>query len=292
MRHGIHKKAAALLCSILTAAGLIACENSSSQPSDNHGTVATDPVTVTAFDVGKADAFVVQTAGSVTVIDTGNKGDGKQIEKFLTAQGIGRIDTLIITHFDRDHVGGAARLVNRMEIGEIYVPNYECDAEDYRSFIKKTEEQHLTVNAVPMRDEISWRADDAAFRLYAANETFYGNNEENDFSLALLIQHGTNSFLFAGDAEDARQRELMALGIAPVTFLKFPYHGNYLPCTEEFLDLFQPQVAVVCCSKKEFADPSTVETLEKRGVETYYTNNGTVTIVSDGDTLACEQSDG
>lgn len=288
----IHKKLTALLLGALALTGLTACDGSSPHPSDNHGTVATDPVTVTAFDVGKADAFVVQTAGSVTVIDTGNKGDGKQIEKFLTAQGIGRIDTLIITHFDKDHIGGAARLVNRMEIGDIYVPGYECSAEDYLNFIEKTEEKQLAVTVVPLRDEISWRADDAAFKLYAANEPFYGNNEENDFSLALLIQHGTNSFLFAGDAEDARQRELMALGIAPVTFLKYPYHGNYLPCTEEFLDTFQPQTAVVCCSKKEFADPSTVETLEKRGIETYYTNNGTVTIVSDGETLACEQSDG
>lgn len=285
----MHNRLTALCLCVLSALGLTACDQSRSRPSDNHGTVATDPMTVTAFDVGKADAFVVQTVNSVTVIDTGNKGDGKEIEKFLTNQGIDTIDTLIITHFDKDHVGGAARLVNRMQVGEIYVPNYSSEAEDYLGFIEKIEEKHLTVTALPMRGETAWRADDAAFRLYAPNESFYGNNEENDFSLALLIQHGQNSFLFTGDAEEARQNELTALGLGTVTFLKFPYHGNYLPCTEAFLDAFQPRVAVVCCSKKEFADPSTVETLEKRGIEAYYTNNGRVTIVSDGDGLTCTQ---
>lgn len=290
------KKISAALFGALTLLGLTSCSGSStaesSAPESSEETVstATDNVTITAFNVGKADALVVQTANSVTVIDTGNKGDGKDIEKFLTAQGIDSIDTLIITHFDKDHVGGAARLVNRMNIGTIYVPDYVSTAEDYLSFIEKTQEKEQEVTVVPKREVLEWTADDASFTLYACNEDDYGKDEENDFSLCLYMKHGNNTFLFAGDAENARLSELIELGLGTVDFLKFPYHGNYMSTTEAFLDAFQPKVTVVCCSEKEYADPSTVETLEKRGIETYYTNDSTVTIVSDGTSLTCSQA--
>ena len=286
------KRISALLLSAAALLGITGCQSDSSAASEEaSGTAAVSPVTVTAFSVGKADALVLQTENTVTVIDTGNKGDGKTIEKYLSNQGIDLIDTLIITHFDRDHVGGAARLVNRMKIGQIYVPDYKSDKEEYLNFLEKTEEQQCSLTALPVRESVSWQADDAAFTLYAANETFYGKNEENDFSLCLLVQHGSNKLLFTGDAEDARMKEIAALGIGQVDFLKFPYHGNYLPGTEAFLDAVQPKTAVICCSDKENADPSTVKTLEKRGVEAYYTNRGTVTVVSDGSTLQCTQTE-
>ena len=286
------KKIAALLLSAAALLGFSGCRQQNASGTESAPVPAANaPMTVTVFDIGKADALVVQTSGSVTVIDTGNKGDGKKIEKFLAAQGIGRIDALIISHFDKDHVGGAARLINRMEIGRIYVPDYTTDSEEYQSFTEKTAEMQSDVRTLAMRESVTWTADDAAFSLYAPNETFYGNNEENDFSLCLLVQHGANKFLFTGDAEEAREKEIMALGIGPVDFLKFPYHGNYLPTTEEFLDAVQPKTAVICCSEKEFADSSTVETLEKRGIEAYYTSSGTVTVVSDGSTLQCSQAE-
>lgn len=263
-------------------------ENSSVNPNGKR-TETTGNVTLTAFNVGKADALVLQTEHSVTVIDTGNKGDGKEIERFLTNQGIDTIDTLIITHFDKDHVGGAARLVNRMKIGRIYTPDYVSDAEDYINFTEKVYEVGAVLMRMPVRDVKTWKDDDADFTLYAPNETFYGNNEENDFSLCLYVRHGDNTFLFTGDAEDKRQNEILNLGLGKVTFLKFPYHGNYLPVTEKFLDECNPDVTIVCCSKKDYADDHTVETLNKRKIESYYTCDGRVTVVSDGETLTCTQ---
>ena len=143
---------------------------------------------------------------------------------------------------------------------------------------------------MPAKEELDWTADDASFRLFAPNETDYGKNEENDFSLCLYVQHGTQKFLFAGDAEEARQKELLGLGLGKVDFLKYPYHGNYFSVTEELLDSFAPKMAVVCCSEKEPADSYTVESLQKRGIETYYTTEGTLTVVSDGTKLTASQT--
>lgn len=283
------KKLTALLLGAITLLTAAGCTQSSGSQEPESGIPVTGDFTVTALNVGKADALVLQTQNAVTVIDTGNKGDGKQIEKFLTNQGIDTIDNLIITHFDKDHVGGAARVINRMKVKNVYVPDYASDSDEYNSFIEKIGETQTPLTAMAAKSQTEWQADDARFTLYAPQETFYGKDEENDFSLVLYVQHGSNKLLFAGDAENARQQEIMDLKLGDVDFLKVPYHGNYMKTTEAFLDACNPKVAVVCCSEKENADPSTVETLQKRGIETYYTYQGTVTVVSDGKALRCEQ---
>ncbi len=263
---------------------------SASQVSIGNAPEVTGNVTITTWKLGKADSFVIQTENSVTVVDAGLQGDGKTVQKFLEAQNIDTIDNLIITHYDKDHVGGATRLVNRMKINNIYVPDYIGTADEYADFMAKVEEVGQTLTKMEAGTGTSWTADDAAFYLYAAQQTYYSADEENDFSIVLYMQHGENTFLFTGDAEKARQQEIMAYGFGEVDFLKFPYHGHYLSTTESFLDYFNPSVTVVTCSKSEDADPSTYETLEKRGVEAYYTKDGDVTVVSDGTTLTCTQT--
>ena len=285
----IAKKLTALLLSALTLFSVSACTQQTDSAQTNSIPV-TGNVTLTSFNVGKADALVLQTANTVTVIDTGNKGDGKKIDKFLENQGIDTVDTLIITHFDQDHVGGAARVINKLKVKQVYVPDYEKQSEEYDAFIEKVQETGTPMTAMPAKDKIEWQADDAAFALYAPEQDYYGKDEENDFSLVLYVQHGENKLLFAGDAENARMKEIIGLHLGNVDFLKFPYHGNYLSTTEDFLDACKPKVSIVCCSAKENADPSTVETLQNRGVETYYMYNGDVTIVSDGKTLSCSQT--
>ncbi len=287
----IAKKLTAMLLGVLTLLSASACTQQPESQQTN-ALLVTGNVTLTAFNVGKADALVLQTQNTVTVIDTGNKGDGKKIDKFLSKQGIDTVDTLIITHFDKDHVGGAARLVNKMNIKEIFVPDYQTESEEYDSFIEKVQETDTLMTVMNPKNTFNWTGDDAAFSLYSSEQEYYGKNEENDFSLVLFVQHGKNKMLFAGDAENARMKEIIGLHLGNVDLLKFPYHGNYLASTEDFLDACNPKVSIVCCSEKENADPSTVETLQKRGVETYYTYQGDVTVVSDGKTLSCSQAAG
>ena len=277
------KRISALLTVFTAVMCLIGCSSGNSGGEDSR---PAEPVstefTVTALNVGKADALILQTPNSVIVLDTGNKGNGKDIEKFLTAQGITKIDRMIITHFDKDHVGGAARLINRMEIDEIIVPDYTSKVPDYESFMEKVNEKGKELTVMKAGTNTEWKSDDASFRLFAPNKNYYGNDEENDFSLCLYAVHGGNTYLFTGDAEQARQQEILALKLGKATFLKFPYHGNYLKTTEDLLNSTSPQYAVICCSAEEDADPYTVEALSKRGVAACYTKNGSYSFVSNG----------
>ncbi|MCQ2407717.1 MAG: MBL fold metallo-hydrolase [Oscillospiraceae bacterium] len=285
----IMKKISALLLSALSLLGITSCAGSSSVQKSAQPLDEAKAVTLTVFDVGKADAMILETKSTVTVIDTGCKGDGKIIEKYLGDKGIEKIDTLIITHFDKDHVGGAARVVKKFPIGTVYVPDYKSDSDEYLSFIQNASNAGTAITQVPAAEQREWNYDDAAFTLYAPQKTDYGEKEKNDFSLCLTMQYGTVKYLFTGDAEDARQQEIMALNLGTFDFLKFPYHGHYLSTTEDFLTACKPKATVICCSKKENADDKTVETLKTRGIEAYYTTGGNVTIRTDGSTMVCSQ---
>ena len=100
-----------------------------------------DPLKVTILKVGKADAIVVQTEEKTMVIDAGEEEDGEELELFLKQQYVSCIDTLIITHFDQDHVGGADTLVENLEIGQVLLPDYEGSNTEYMDFMTELEKK-------------------------------------------------------------------------------------------------------------------------------------------------------
>ena len=70
------------------------------------------------FKVGKADAIVVENNNEYMVIDVGEEDDGFEIVNYLQDREVFKIKKLIITHFDKDHVGGADTLVENIEVEE------------------------------------------------------------------------------------------------------------------------------------------------------------------------------
>ena len=293
MKHILTKLAAVCSSALLLLTGCTENPEQSAPSAVNTNTSDGSEITtefkISSFDVGKGDAFLLQTADNAVMIDTGYQSDGKSLTKKLMKNGVSTINTLIITHFDKDHVGGAAKILNSLKVENIYVPDYISDSDEYKEFKQAADKSSATLNVMKAADSTSWQAGEVTYRLYAPNDTFYGKDEENDYSLALYIQHGANTFLFPGDAENTRMQELINLGLGAVTFLKFPYHGNYLKKTETFLDAYAPKYTIVTSSDKEPAESSTIETLKKRGVEAYYMQNGDVTVLSDGKTLTCTQ---
>ncbi|WP_026052891.1 MBL fold metallo-hydrolase, partial [Ruminococcus flavefaciens] len=79
---------------------------------------------------------VLQSDTGTVVIDCGEKGDGKKITGLLEESGRTTIDYLIITHFDKDHVGGAAKVLNSFEVKNVLTPDYEGTVDEYDKFCK------------------------------------------------------------------------------------------------------------------------------------------------------------
>ncbi|MFR8178229.1 MAG: ComEC/Rec2 family competence protein [Christensenellales bacterium] len=171
-------------------------------------------VTVTFYDMGKADAALITAEdGSRILIDAGTNKGGKKLAERFAEEGIERLDAMIITHFDKDHVGGADKILESVSVARVILPQYEKESKQYAQFMEALEQSAQTEREIlPAGGEWSEAFGQTRLRVTAAERTDYGADEENDFSLATYLTYGETKFLFPGDAEDARQTELLHAG--------------------------------------------------------------------------------
>ena len=125
---------------------------------------ATGEFSVTALNIGKADSLILKTQNHTVLTDCGEKGDSDDIISALAESGVSEIDCLIITHFDKDHVGGAAKLIKKISVNQIITPNYRSDSEEYKDFIAAAEENNLT--PITLTENLSFVYDDVTFEVY------------------------------------------------------------------------------------------------------------------------------
>ncbi|MBQ4045665.1 MAG: MBL fold metallo-hydrolase, partial [Lachnospiraceae bacterium] len=80
-------------------------------------------------------AIVIETDGHTMAIDAGEEDDGQEIVDFLKKRNISQLDYLLITHFDKDHVGGADTLISQIPAARVLIPDYEGTSTEYTDFL-------------------------------------------------------------------------------------------------------------------------------------------------------------
>lgn len=241
--------------------------------------------TVNVIDVGKADAMVLSTANHNVIIDCGESDDGDKIIEYLQENNIESIDYLFITHFDKDHIGGFPELVKNIKIDNIIAPDYESEKSEYENYIKAIEKNKLSVTT--LKKDMSFKLDDCIFRINPPKEKSY--DSENDFSLAISVTHGDDKFLFMGDAEETRTKEILKTFDGQYDFLKVPHHGRYNSMTQTLMTSVNPQYAVITDSSKNPADEQLLNILDNIDCNVYRTIDGNIKIVSDGNEIVVNQ---
>lgn len=258
---------------------LCSCGYQGAETDDGSSSAATGNFSVSILKIGKADAIILKTENHTALIDCGESEDGAEIIEHLKKSGTEKIDYMFITHFDKDHVGGAPDIFDSFSVGEIITPDYEGNVDEYYAYINAIENKNLTATAVT--EDMTITLDDVTFNVYPPLKTSYAEGD-NDFSLVISAVHGDNSFLFTGDAEKDRLAELSSQLDLEHTFLKMPHHGNYNKGTKAFVQSVKPKYTVITCSDKNPPEDETLSVLKGVGSEVYETRNGDVTAVSDG----------
>ena len=248
------------------------------------------------FDVDKGDAMMIAFPdGARVMIDAGTNKSGKMLEKWLRAEKIERLDALVITHFDKDHVGGADKILKTVPVSRVVLPGYEKESKQHTQFLKALAESPETETVIlGPREETVFSFGGADFRISAAHETDYGRDEENDFSLAGRLTYGETRFFFTGDAENARQMELLSEGDVECDVLKVPYHGRAVPASANFLSACAPKIAWIPDGPEDEADRGLVQYLEEKlGAAVYRSaGEGDLVVFSDGKTVWAEEEAG
>lgn len=256
----------------------VSCSEKKNNDGNNGKKEVFPDFTVEFLDVGKADSMVIHTENSTVLIDCGEKNDGKDIVAHLEEKGIESIDYLIITHYDKDHVGGASKVIKNIEVKNILAPDYEETNSETEKYMKAVKNAGIT--PVRLTDDVSFTLDGVDYIVYAPEKDWYGDDDDNDFSLVTKAVYHDTSFLFTGDAMYQRLEEIMDIG--QCTLLKIPYHARKIENLEQFVGNVKPKYAVACTSAEEFAD-STREILQRYNITSYATcYNGDITAVSDG----------
>ena len=234
------------------------------------------------FNAGKADAILLSKDGKYIMIDTGEESLSNEILAYFKNNNIKKLDYLIITHFDKDHVGSAATIINSIEVDNVLQSNYPKESEVYNKYLEALSNKKITPITVSGNYEIEL----AGLNIVVNGpDTIYEKNASNNSSLIISVEYNNNSFLLMGDSENARLKDFIELNNNTYDFIKVPYHGNYLKRLSELLEETNTKYAVITSSNEEQEDSETLELLEKYGIKYYITRNGEVTVLSDGDKI-------
>lgn len=249
--------------------------------------VAQEDLLIDYIDVGQADSILIRNQDKVMLIDAGTNEAGETVVNYLENLGITKIDYLIGTHPHEDHIGGLDDVINKFDIGQIYMPKIETTTKTFEDVLEAIENKNLTVTAPNKEDEIVLGQATGEFM----TEPILDKDNLNVSSLVFRLEFGNNSFLFMGDAEEENEK---TISWPKTDVLKVGHHGSSTSSSEEFLKQVQPQYAIIMVGEDNSYGLPTQETIDKLntiGSTIYRTDeNGTIQLTSDGNTIEIKTS--
>lgn len=249
--------------------------------------VAQEDLLIDYIDVGQADSILIRNQDKVMLIDAGTNEAGETVVNYLENLGITKIDYLIGTHPHEDHIGGLDDVINKFDIGQIYMPKIETTTKTFEDVLEAIENKNLTVTAPNKGDEIVLGQATGEFM----TEPILDKDNLNVSSLVFRLEFGNNSFLFMGDAEEENEK---TISWPKTDVLKVGHHGSSTSSSEEFLKQVQPQYAIIMVGEDNSYGLPTQETIDKLntiGSTIYRTDeNGTIQLTSDGNTIEIKTS--
>jgi len=215
---------------------------------------------VTFLDVGQGDCICVELEnGANYLIDAGSSSKGNvgkyQIAPFLKHQGITYLDGIFITHPDEDHCNGLAGLLEAGYAGRtrrLILPDVADQVQEkgYLEILSLAADYEIPVSYLSAG--MRWQEGDAEFVCLHPPEGYTGA-DTNACSTVLYVKQEAFSMLLTGDVEDEGESLLTAQlkeqGIRDVTVLKVAHHGSKYSTTDSFLNVLDPQIAVISCGK-------------------------------------------
>ena len=255
---------------------------------------ANGTVEVHYINVGQSvSTLVVGPEGETMLVDTGHyNDDGEYVLAYLRKHGIDRIDHLVVSHNDADHIGGNAAIIEHFQteaegVGAVYDSGIAASTQTYAEYLDAVEEHDVTLYETREGDAIRFGAVDVD--VLGPPDPYLEGEARNENSIVLKLTHGETSFLLSGDAEDDQEAYLVdAYGPElRSTVLKAGHHGSSSSSSGSFIDAVAPEAIVVSSAYDSRYGHPTEEVLQRfadRSIPTYWTaTHGSIVLVSDGD---------
>lgn len=253
-------------------------------PSCKEGEVA-----VHFIDVGQGDAILIEDGGKAVLIDTGSAESAHTdaLLSYLQKRNVRRLDYLILTHPDEDHIGGAVRLLDNIAVSVCLLPDAVSDTTVFRDTLDALEDAGVFSDEAKANDV--YPLEKASFTVLSPKGR---TDSQNEGSVVVRLTVGTRHFLFTGDAGEETERTLLAEYSAArlrADVLKISHHGASGAECDEFLDAVSPTYGVISCGKDNAYGHPTKEVVyrcEEHGMRLFRTDeSGSIVFLTDGKTL-------
>ena len=208
-----------------------------------------DRLDVTILDIGQGDAILLRTPSRQTVLVDGGP-DPQALSQALGPRlpfWSRHIDLVVVTHPDRDHVGGLARGLDRYTVGAVLESGLQPDSAAYESWRRAVGRRGAPLVIARAGQRIALGEELLMEVLHPPANPLTGNRSDDDNnSIVLRVTYGRVSFLLAGDLRALGEGYLVNREAALAsTVLKVAHHGSATSSTLEFMDAVQPRLAVI-----------------------------------------------
>jgi competence protein ComEC len=235
---------------------------------------------ITFLDVGQGDAVLLQVPEGAVLVDEGPPE--ADVAGQLVRLGVRRLAALVITHPDRDHVGGAADVLDRLEVGRVLEPGLLASSAYARAVGGPAASRGVRIAETRAGDV--FRLGRLRLRVLSPDRAGTPTDDLNRWAVVLLVTYGAIDTLLPGDAETDVTARLLA---RPVEIVKVAHHGSSDPGLESELRELRPALAVISVGRgNDYGHPraSTLAALRTvPGLSLYRTDeDGRVVVESDG----------
>jgi competence protein ComEC len=242
-----------------------------------------DGLRVTFLDVGQGDSALLEVPGGAVLVDEGPPE--ADVAGQLRRMGTRSLTAIVLTHPQRDHIGGAAAVLDRLHVGAVADPGIEAPSTDHDAAVAAARSHHVPFVIVHEGDV--FRIGRLRLRILWPDEPGLPSEDPNQHAVVALASYGATDVLLTADAESD---VLHRLPLRPVEVLKVSHHGSEDPGLPDLLRVLRPRLAVISVGKGNdygHPRPETIAALAAApGLETLRTDDdGRVVVESDGRTI-------
>jgi competence protein ComEC len=237
------------------------------------------------FDIGQGDSILIKTKNNQQILIDGGPDDsvvdklGENLPFYDK-----KIELIILTHPDKDHLSGLVEVVKRYQVDKILKTGVECSTEVCQILLEQIQKKKIPVE-IAQAGQTIFLDKNIFLGILNPSENLFGENvkNKNDASIVAKLIAGKNSVLFTGDITSKSEKKLVENNFnLQSDFLKIAHHGSKYSTSENFLKEVSPETAIISVGKNSWGMPTkeVLEKLDRKKIKVYRTDiDGDVRII-------------
>lgn len=225
------------------------------------------------IDVGQGDSTLVITPDKKAIlIDAGLDEYSRNVIRHLKKSHIKKLDAVIGTHFDADHIGGIDKVIAEFPTKDVFFPPSKASKTDLIEILSICRKKKIKISSLKSGDRVKL----GNCLISVLSPRIISKDNENKNSLIFTIFQDGANYMFTGDADSELEKQVLSSYKLPkCVYLKVGHHGSKTASCDDFIATIRPQIASISCGyKNRYGHPhqQTLDTLKKYRTQIFRTD--------------------